>query len=137
MDCNGYIIIGTGIDIIENRRMAEMLEKWGARFKDRIFLRREQEYCESKAVPVHHYAGRFAVKEAVAKAFGTGIGEHINWLDIEVIRDNATGAPSVTFSEKVNNLLAEKRADGVLISLSHAKSYAVAQASLVARHIRK
>lgn len=130
---SGYTIIGTGIDIVENERMAEMLSKWGSKFKDKLFLPDEQEYCESKAVPERHYAGRFAVKEAISKAFGTGIGEHISWLDVAVRKDSETGAPEVEFSPKADALLKSRNADNVLISLSHTRNYAVAQALLVSR----
>src|SRR3989339_201509 len=93
-------VIGTGIDLVENKRMQELLSKWDGKFKNRVFLKTEQKYCDSKAAPHRHYAGRFAVKEAVSKAFGTGLGPHIGFLDIEVVRDADTGAPSVHFSER-------------------------------------
>lgn len=124
-------VLGVGIDLVENARMNETLERWAKAFKDRVFLPSEQRYCESKATPAHHYAGRFAVKEAVSKAFGTGVGEHIGWLDIEVIRDELTGAPSVQWSEKGARLAQSRGVRKVLISLSHAKNYTVAQAILL------
>ena len=124
-------IMGTGIDIIENRRMQKMIDKWGATFKDRVFLAEEQSYCDGKASPHHHYAGRFAVKEAVSKAFGTGINAHIGWLDIEVTRDKSSGAPSVRFSERVKDLLGSWGVGEVFVSLSHSKEYAVAHALVV------
>lgn len=127
----GYRIIGTGVDIVENDRMADMLDKWGKRFKDKVFLSEEQAYCDCKAAPVSHYAGRFAVKEAVSKAFGTGIGEHIGWLDIEVTKDLNSGAPSVKFSDRVRVLMTQMNAADVLISFSHTRNYSVAQAVLV------
>lgn len=128
---SAHRIVGTGIDIIENERMTHMLEKWGGKFKDRVFLASEQEYCESKAFPASHYAARFAVKEAVSKAFGTGIGEHLGWLDVEVQKNSLTGAPAVCLSPKGKALMEGVNADDVLISLSHTHNYAVAQALLV------
>jgi holo-[acyl-carrier protein] synthase len=128
---SAHRIVGTGIDIVENERMVHMLEKWDDKFKDRVFLSSEQEYCESKAFPASHYAARFAVKEAVSKAFGTGIGKHIGWLDVEVRRNPATGAPAVSLSAKGKALMDDVNADDVLISLSHTHNYAVAQALLV------
>ena len=83
-------MIGTGVDLVENDRVRGMLERWGDRFRDRVFLADEQEYCESKAAPWLYYAGRYAVKEAVSKAFGTGIGPSLGWLDMEVVKDAAT-----------------------------------------------
>jgi len=127
----GCCALGTGIDLVENERMKQTLSKWEHSFKARVFLPRERSYCDSKAEPWRHYAGRFAVKEAVTKAFGTGIGEHIGWQDIEVIRDERTGAPSVELSEKGWKLARERGVQRVLISLSHTHHYAVAHALLV------
>jgi holo-[acyl-carrier protein] synthase len=125
-------VAGIGIDLVENERMRIMLRKWGKKFKDRVFLKREQQYCDGKASPFLHYAGRFAVKEAVSKAFGTGMGPHIGWLDIEVVRDHLTGAPSVKLGPNVKRLVAAHKVADVLASLAHTKHYAVAQVVLVA-----
>lgn len=86
-------VIGTGVDLVENDRLRVLLEKWGDRFKSRVFLTSEQAYCDSKASPWLYYAGRFAVKEAASKAFGTGIGTDLGWLDMEVVKDPASGRP--------------------------------------------
>ncbi|OVE73771.1 holo-[acyl-carrier-protein] synthase, partial [bacterium B17] len=104
-------ILGTGIDMVDNARVRDMTVKWGAKFKDKVFLPEEQVYCEQKAAPYQHYAGRFAVKEAVSKAVGTGFGSHIGMLDIEVIKDPMSGAPSVKLSEKARKLLSDCGAD--------------------------
>ena len=125
------LVLGTGVDLVENRRMLEMLERWGTRFTDRVFLPAEQQYCDAKAAPCRHYAGRFAVKEAVSKAFGTGVGIHISWLDIEVVRDSDTGAPSVQLTEKAQRLMRQRNGADILISLSHTRDYAVAHALIV------
>jgi holo-[acyl-carrier protein] synthase len=124
-------VLGTGIDLVENDRMRETLDRWGERFKDRVFHPGEQVYCNSKADPTSHYAARFAVKEAVTKAIGTGIGPHIGWLDMEVMRNETTGAPSVRFGPAVAQMVAERRIREVLISLSHTRNYAVAHALLI------
>ena len=124
-------IVGTGIDLVENDRMREVLARWGAKFKDRVFRDNEQAYCESTADPARHYAGRFAVKEAVAKAFGTGLGPHLGLLDIEVVRHAESGAPSVRLSGKAGGLADRRRVSAVRISLSHTRSLAVAHAILV------
>lgn len=130
---NGHIV-GAGIDIVENRRMRDVLERWEKKFKDRVFLDREQEYCESKASPSSHYAARFAVKEAVTKAFGTGVGPQLSWLDIEVVRDSSTGAPSVKLSERADRFAKKRGAGDILVSLSHTKNYSVAQALVLGRN---
>ncbi len=127
------MILGTGIDIVENDRMLEMLQRWSSKFKDRIFLHKEQEYCDSKASPHWHYSGRFAVKEAVSKAFGTGVGPHISWLDMEVVKNYETGAPSVKLNGKAQDLAASRGVKEILISLSHTRNYAVAHALLIGK----
>ncbi len=111
--------------------MREVLRRRGRAFKSKVFLPREQAYCETRAQPWSHYAGRFAVKEAVSKAFGTGVSEHIGWLDIEVVRDEKTGAPSVRLSAKGRHLAKKRGVTRVLVSLSHTHGYAVAHALLV------
>ena len=126
------MILGTGIDLVENDHMQTVLERWGKQFKNRVFQPSEQAYCDAKAAPHRHYAGRFAVKEAVSKAFGTGIGPCISWLDMEVVRDEATGAPSVRLTGKGEELARAHGVAEVLVSLSHTRSYAVAQALLIA-----
>jgi holo-[acyl-carrier protein] synthase len=125
------VVLGTGVDLVESVRMARMLKKWGRTFKDRVFLPGEQAYCEASAVPVQHYAGRFAVKEAVSKAFGTGFGPHLGLLDIEVERNAETGAPSVRLSARGRALAGRKGVGAILVSLAHTRQYAMAQAILL------
>lgn len=124
-------VIGTGVDLVENDRIRELLAKWGGHFKNRVFLPAEQAYCDSKAAPWLYYAGRFAVKEAVSKAFGTGIGPALGWKDIEVVRNHRSGAPSVVLSEHGMELAREQGVGQVLISLSHTHHFAVAHALLI------
>lgn len=124
-------VVGTGIDLVENERMRDMLDRWGGRFRDRIFLAGEQSYCEGKASPWLYYSGRFAVKEAVSKAFGTGIGKSLGWLDIEVVRDEQSGKPSIRLSEKGRSFAAGRGVGDILVSLSHTHHFAIAQAILL------
>ncbi len=121
-------VLGIGVDLIETARMQESVEKWGDRFAAKIFTERERAYCGAKPEPWRHYAGRFAVKEAVSKAFGTGIGEHIGWLDIEVLRDESSGAPWVQLSERAQGWADSRGVRKIVVSLSHTRHYAVAQA---------
>ena len=124
-------VLGTGIDLVENDRMQSVLGKWDDLFKNRVFLPPEQMYCDGKACPSRHYAGRFAVKEAVSKAFGTGLGASLGLLDIEVIKDAVSGAPSVQLRNKGAALAASRGVTEVMVSLSHTRNYAVAQALLL------
>ena len=130
---NRQLILGTGIDLVENKRMRQILERWGSRFIARVFLPREQAYCDAKAMPYIYYAARFAVKEAVAKAFGTGIGPRLGWLDIEVVNNPESGAPAVTLGGGARRLQQERRAVALEISLSHTRHFSVAQALLLGR----
>lgn len=87
-------LISLGLDFVEVSRVRGMLEKSGDQFKGRIFAEGEVAYCDSCANPAMHYAARFAAKEAVAKALGTGLAEGVFWREIEVRRD-AKGAPTI------------------------------------------
>jgi len=85
-------IVALGLDLTEIERLAATAEKRGARFLERIFTPGERAYCERRAARrMVHYAGRFAVKEAVMKALGTGWAGGVRWRDIEVER--APGGP--------------------------------------------
>jgi len=123
-------VLGIGVDLTENERMRATLKRWSRQFTNRVFRPEEQAYCDSCSQPWRHYAGRFAVKEAVSKAFGTGIGNALGWLDIEVVRA-ASGAPAVTLHGAGAQLARRRRVRQILISLSHTRHYAVAQALLV------
>lgn len=127
----GERILGIGVDLVEIPRMAETIGRWDARFLSRVFRTSERAYCDGQAAPWRHYAGRFAVKEAVGKAFGTGIGEPIGWTDIEVLRDPETGAPAVRLHGSGRRLAAQRGVRRVLVSLAHSRDHAVAQAVLV------
>lgn len=122
------MIIGIGLDLVETQRIAKMIERWGNKFKDRIYTVAEQEYCDSKKNPTLSYAGRWAIKEAVSKAFGTGIGVSLSWLDIGVKNDKKTGAPTVILSEKGEKFAMQRDVTSIMISLSHTHDHAVAQA---------
>ncbi len=123
-------VYGAGIDLVENDRLAAVAGRWGGRFLDRVFLPGERAYCEAQAAPARHYAGRFAVKEAVTKAFGTGIGPHLGWLDMEVVRGDS-GAPTVRLSDRAAAWARARGVGRILVSLSHTRHYAVAQALLL------
>lgn len=124
-------IIGIGIDLIENARVRESLEKFGERFKKRVFLPGERAYCDAIALPHVHYAGRFAAKEAVSKAFGTGIGKQLGWLDIEIVRDEKSGEPHCVLHGKGAELASARGVGEVLVSLTHTRDHSAAQAVIL------
>ncbi len=123
-------ILGTGIDIVETSRIRDSLEKFGDRFLSRCFLPDEIAYCRSMKFPELHFAARFAAKEAISKAFGTGIGKQLGWRDMEICKHNS-GEPFVRLHGKGAELAQERRIAEVLVSLSHCKDYAAANAVLV------
>lgn len=126
---NRHMILGVGIDIVEVERIRLAWREHGERFVHRFLRAEEVAYCLSHADPAPSMAARFAAKEAVSKAFGTGIGGEIGWHDIEVVRDGA-GRPAVVLHEKGARLLAERGARTVHLSLTHAQAYASAVAIL-------
>ena len=118
--------IKCGVDIIEIQRMKKSLATNGEIFRDKVFTQREIEYCEKrKVVKYQSYAARFAAKEAVSKAFGTGISGGIDWKDIEVINDS-NGKPEVVLSGMAQEVFKSIRAKDISLSLSHCENYAVA-----------
>lgn len=123
------MILGIGVDIIEVSRIAASHEKFGERFLRKILLPNEVAYCLSHRVPGPFLAARFAAKEAVSKAFGTGIGAQVGWQDIEVVR-KASGEPYVVLHGNGGKLLMERGGKHILLSLSHTQSHAVAMAVL-------
>ena len=120
-------IFGIGIDVIEVERIEEALAEFGERFLSRVFTENEREYCDRGQRPAIHYAARWAAKEAVSKALGTGIGKSIGWQDMEVCR-LASGEPELILHGRGQSFAEEKGVVQVKISLTHAKSYAAANA---------
>ena len=126
----GGVLIGLGCDIIETERIKNVLAKHGDRFLKRIFTEEEQAYCNSLKYPHKHYAARWAAKEAVSKAFTTGIGEHLDWTSISV-HHGSRKQPLVRLDTKATALLQEVGATHVWLSLSHIDTHAMAVAALV------
>ncbi len=123
------MIIGTGIDIIEVERVAASYKRFGDRFLKRILKESEIEYCLSHKNPAPFIAARFAAKEAISKAFGTGISEKLGWQDIEICKQDS-GKPYVKLHCKGLQLMEEFGATSLHISLSHTQNYATATAIL-------
>lgn len=123
------MILGIGIDLIEVERIENSRQKYGERFLNRILLPAEASYCLSHKFPGPHLAARFAAKEAISKAFGTGIGAQLSWLDMEIARKE-TGEPFVILHGKALELLARRGARSIHITLSHTQKHATALAIL-------
>ena len=123
------MILGVGIDIIEVERIRASHEKFGERFLKRILRPEEIAYCFSHAQPAPFLAARFSAKEAISKAFGTGIGRQLGWQDMEV-RRKESGQPYVVLHDNGQLLFASLHARSLHLSLSHTNFYASAIAVL-------
>lgn len=117
-----------GTDIIEVDRIKRAIENGGRKFSEKVFTLNEIKYCESrKAGKYQSYAARFAAKEAVSKAFGTGIGKNAAFSEIEILKDSL-GKPYVRLSGKAKEFYDSLGTAGISVSLSHCRAYAVAYA---------
>jgi holo-[acyl-carrier protein] synthase len=123
------MIVGTGIDIAEVPRTAAALDRFGRRFRERVFTSGEIRYCESKANKAERYAGRFAAKEAAMKALGTGWNHGIAWRDIEVQRLPGS-RPTVVFHGQAAELFRRLGAARAHLSITHTEQSAMAQVIL-------
>jgi len=126
------MIIGAGIDIVEVSRVRKAVDKWGREFLSRIFTPREIAYSASRRFSYQHLAGKFAAKEACFKALGAPKRLPVKWPEIEVLNDD-DGKPAVVFHNEALRLKKKRRVEQVIISLSHSKNYAVANAILLGR----
>ena len=122
-------VLGIGVDMVETQRIERSLERFGERFLHRVFTAGEIAYCQSMKYPARHFAARFAAKEAVSKAFGTGIGKAMGWRDIDVHK-KSSGEPFVVLSGGARNLANDRNIRAVWISLSHTHEHAVAMIAL-------
>jgi holo-[acyl-carrier protein] synthase len=123
-------ILGTGIDIVETARVAETVERFGGRFLNRCFHPDEIAYCQQMKFPAIHFAARFAAKEAISKAFGTGIGKQLGWRDMEICKKQS-GEPFAILHEKGVELAKKRGVQQIFVSLTHSKDYAAANCVLV------
>jgi holo-[acyl-carrier protein] synthase len=118
-------VLGIGVDLVENTRIQHSLDRFGERFLQRVFTPGEIEYSQSMKYPARHLAARFAAKEAVSKAFGTGIGKAMGWKDIDV-RRKSSGEPFVVLEGGAKSLADERGVSAVWITLSHTENHAMA-----------
>ena len=126
------MIYGAGIDIVEVFRMRDATKKWGENFLTKAFTKREIEYSSSKRASAQHFAGRFAAKEACAKAFGSPRKFPLNWTDIEVLNDKE-GKPRLEFHGNALKLKKLNKINNAVLSIAHSKNYAVANVILVTK----
>ena len=123
-------ILGIGTDIIECPRIGMMIEQHGELFLRRVYTDREILYCQARKHAMEHFAGRWAAKEAILKALGTGWARGIAWTDVEV-RNDPGGAPKVHVGGAAKDITREKGIADILISISHCRTYATAYALAV------
>lgn len=125
-------IIGIGTDITECLRIARMIERHGELFIDRIYTPEEIKYCQSRKQATQHFAGRWAAKEAILKALGTGWQRGISWRNME-IRNEPGGKPIVAVRGGVKDVVEELGIAEIQISISHCRSHATALAVAVGK----
>ncbi len=119
---------GIGIDLIKVSKVQRLCEP--DKHLGKIFTPAEIEYCQKKRHKFQHFAARFAAKEAVFKALGTGGDGEIKWTDIEVVRDEI-GKPKINLHGRAKEMTERMHIREILVSLSHCSDYAIAQVILV------
>ena len=122
-------LIGTGIDIVEVERIERLLVRQKKKFLDRVFTKAEAEYCMKKGKPAIHLAARFAAKEAVAKALGTGFSRGVRMRDIEVVAADK-GPPCIKLHGAAAKKYDSLGATQILLSLSHTSEHALAHVDI-------
>lgn len=121
------MIQGIGTDIIECLRIAQMIEKHGELFINRVYTEHEIAYCSVRKAATQHYAGRWAAKEAVLKALGTGWVKGVSWRDVEV-RNAPSGAPTAVLRGGARDIFERAGITRIHLSISHCRSHATAYA---------
>ena len=123
------MITGIGIDVIQNDRIRDSIQRFGDRFLKRIYTEAEMEYCRKCAQPEIHYAARFAAKEAAFKALGTGWAAGVKWKDVEVVR-LPSGKPELHLHGEALARATAGGAQRFYVSLTHDQSVSCAVAIL-------
>ncbi|MFN8005637.1 MAG: holo-ACP synthase [Terriglobia bacterium] len=129
------MIVGMGVDIVEIEKLRLAMMRRGERLRNRAFTPIEVQYCEQRAQQYQHYAARFAAKEAVFKAIGSGWRNGVTWLDVEVINE-LSGKPVLRLSGKTLEFANALGAKKYWLSLTHTDHYAVAQVVLESQEDR-
>jgi len=123
-------IRGIGVDLAKIPRMRRVVERWQDRFLRRVFTEQEIAYCQRRHDPIPHLAARFAAKEAVMKALGTGLRMGVTWREAEVRRERGE-APTMVLTGRTAAIARARGASRILVSLTHDGDYAFAQVMLV------
>ncbi len=123
-------LLGLGVDIVDIARIKGMRERQGDRFLNRVYTLKELEYCLKMKNPDQHLAARFAAKEAVSKAFTTGIGEYFDWKSIGVVVGDRR-QPEVELDDKASRFMRELGGARITLSLTHSETAAIAVAGLL------
>jgi len=124
-------ILGLGTDIIEVPRIGRMIEQHGELFLKRVYTDREIRYCQTRKHAYEHFAARWAAKESILKAIGTGWARGIAWTDMEIRRDPTSG-PRVLVRGGARDAAIQRGIGDILITLSHCRTYATATAVALA-----
>ncbi len=124
-------IVGIGTDIIECPRIGRMIQEHGELFLRRVYTDREIRYCQARKHALEHFAGRWAAKEAVLKAIGTGWSKGICWTDLEIRREGTAG-PKVLVRGGAKDAAVQRGIGDILVTISHTRTYATAFAIAVA-----
>jgi holo-[acyl-carrier protein] synthase len=119
------MIVGIGTDLAEVGRIRQSIARWGDRFLDRIYTKRERAYAASKANSAERFAARFAAKEAGMKAIGTGWNLGVTWKDFEVVNE-ALGRPTLRLSGVAQQIANHLRVERISVSLTHTAEVAFA-----------
>jgi holo-[acyl-carrier protein] synthase len=123
-------ILGIGTDITECLRIARMIERYGELFLNRVYTPAEIRYCQSRKQATQHFTGRWAAKEAVLKALGTGWARGISWRDIE-IRNEPGGKPVVAVRGGAKEVVERQGVARLLVTISHCHTHATAYAMAI------
>ena len=129
-------VLGIGTDIVECLRIAKMIERHGELFINRVYTSEEIKYCQRRKAATQHFAGRWAAKEAILKALGTGWVKGISWRDMEV-RSRGNGQPIVAFRGGAREVVERLGVQEMLVSISHCRSHATAYAIALGERVKR
>ena len=128
------MIYGIGVDLVNIERIEKAVTRWGERFIERVFTAEEAYMCSRRATAASSFALRFAAKEAVLKALGTGMRGRMKWTDVEIANDDL-GKPEIALSGESASVAEKMGVSQVLVSISHTREHAVASAIAMGEEI--